>query len=119
MFLHLAKSQQEARASRIVFFSSQSIEKPASDESRSEEQRQISRFSLFFSHFFFLRLLILPMVKIDCYRLTATGDGRNRSSLLEQRPTTVKINRYRPISGGNKAEIAQSTVLPSSGRFVY
>ncbi|RWW61182.1 hypothetical protein BHE74_00031784 [Ensete ventricosum] len=41
---------------------SRRFEKPASDGLRSGEQRRISRFSLFFSLFFFLPWLILPEI---------------------------------------------------------
>ncbi|RZS20373.1 hypothetical protein BHM03_00052869 [Ensete ventricosum] len=43
-------------------FSLRSTEKPTDDESGSREQRQISRFSLFFSLFFFLPRLIPPEI---------------------------------------------------------
>ncbi|RWW10128.1 hypothetical protein GW17_00026348 [Ensete ventricosum] len=60
-----------------------------------------SRFSLFFSLFLLLPLLSplvdtalnqLPTVEIDHYRPTAASD--------------VEINRYQPISCGNKTEIS-------------
>ncbi|RZS02533.1 hypothetical protein BHM03_00032593 [Ensete ventricosum] len=63
-------------------FSSRSAEKLAGDGSGSGEQRRISKFSLFFSLFFFLpRLIPLdqpPTVEIDRFHPTTADDGRNR-----------------------------------------
>ncbi|RWV97206.1 hypothetical protein GW17_00040019 [Ensete ventricosum] len=54
-----------------------------------------SRFSLFFSLFFFVPRLILPKIDRQWSKSTITA---------RQRPTTVEIDRYRPISGGNGAK---------------
>ncbi|RWW42904.1 hypothetical protein BHE74_00051497 [Ensete ventricosum] len=69
---------------------------PAGDRSGLGEQHRTPKFSLFFSLFFLLRLILpemaVPTIEIDRYR--------------RQRLAMIEIDHYRPISSGNKAETA-------------
>ncbi|RZR81328.1 hypothetical protein BHM03_00007524 [Ensete ventricosum] len=68
---------------------------PAGNGSRSGKQRRVSRFSLFFSLFFFLPRLIL--LEIARRRSKSTITARQWLAMVE-------IDHYQPISDGNGAE---------------
>ncbi|RRT78043.1 hypothetical protein B296_00001145 [Ensete ventricosum] len=76
-------------------FSPRSAEKLASDGSGSREQRRISRFTLFFSLFFFLPRLIPP-----------DSDRRQSKSTVS--------GRFRVVT---RQKQSQSTIPPSSRQF--
>ncbi|RRT38430.1 hypothetical protein B296_00057654 [Ensete ventricosum] len=97
-----AKPSREARASfssphNRRRFSPRSIKKPAGDGSGSGEQRRISKFSLFFSLFFFSLFVFLPRLippEIDRRPLKSTVTDQFRVV------TGIPNQRYCLIAGG-------------------
>ncbi|RRT47606.1 hypothetical protein B296_00053640 [Ensete ventricosum] len=107
---------REAHAGRrnVVFFSPRSPKIPLAKrreargrESGSGEQRQISKFSLFFSLFFFLPRLIPPEIGRRWSKSTVTA--RNRSRRLKSTAT----GQFRVVT---RRKQSQSMVLPGSER---